>query len=973
MWQFNIISINNLLLALLLLIMFVYLLSRAEKTREIFSLLAFIAILILWQASHLLTNTLFDPVSAYPLYYFHNSGITVLGYTGLAVFSYDFIKPVFDRERKIVFLAGLVIGFLLILHALFVEFPVSPRLRFDQVFDVYTADPTPLRKYIIFVQVLLSLLVVKNMVYKAAVLRGEARRFALRSTLAIALGLLSVPVVYALTEAGGIEQSMMNTVLAVIASFVIVYFFWSYVDRARIRFLYSDKIRLILLFFLMIIIGAVISFTFMVYRDSYFRGLEEVVRGVAFDVKEGRQDRDYYERRYGDSVESITMKVGGDARDRFLHGFRGFFPLPGNMAHGEIRRDTLLRGERVILCYTVRIGDDMIQVGFPYAGYRRQMHEFVSVGFFTTLGVIMLLFLFLPAMVSVSLINPMRGLLNGIEELQRGNLDHMIEVASLDEIGYITDQFNTMVDDIRERGERVEKSEKKYRELTALLPDIIYETDMELRITYLNEAGRAMTGYGADDLSRGLMMSDIMDENDYAMIRELVSRKAEDSAVSIFTHRVRRRDGGFFYGENNAGRIVSEGRVEGLRGVIRDVTEKMRLEQRLVQSQKMEIIGSLAGGIAHDFNNILGGIFGSISLMEFKIREGIIGPGALDEDIVTMKISAERGMKMVERILGISRRQRLAMGVVDLNRIAEHVRDICRNTFDRKIELDFRIDDGTPAVVIGDATQLEQVLLNLCINAHDAMTVMRPPDEERRGTLAVQIDHVPADGDFLARYPDASEIDYVRMRVEDGGVGMDSFVLDRVFDPFFTTKENLRGTGLGLAMVYNIVKQHYGFIDVESRVGVGTAFTVFIPSTELPEIPREELEEAGHTMGKGVILLIEDDPTIQKTCGKILGILGYDVIVAENGQRGIDIYRERHGEIDAVILDMVMPKRSGKETFVELKSIEPSVRVLVSSGFRNDSRIDDVLALGARAFLQKPYTMEQLSKVLAEILSEKDG
>jgi DNA-binding NtrC family response regulator len=126
-------------------------------------------------------------------------------------------------------------------------------------------------------------------------------------------------------------------------------------------------------------------------------------------------------------------------------------------------------------------------------------------------------------------------------------------------------------------------------------------------------------------------------------------------------------------------------------------------------------------------------------------------------------------------------------------------------------------------------------------------------------------------------------------------------------------------------------------------------------------------------MGKGLILLIEDDPTIQKTCGKILGILGYDVIVAENGQRGIDIYRERHGEIDAVILDMVMPKRSGKETFVELKSIEPSVRVLVSSGFRNDSRIDDVLALGARAFLQKPYTMEQLSRVLADILSDKDG
>ncbi|TFH41370.1 MAG: response regulator, partial [Chrysiogenales bacterium] len=918
----------------------------------------------------------FDHISAYPLFYFHNSGATVFGYLGLAVFSYDFIRPVFERERKVVFVIGMVAGFLMVLHALFVEFPGPVRLSFNPVLDVYSANPTPLRKYIIFVQVILSLVVVKNMMYKVIGLRGDERRFAVRMSFSIATGILSVPVVYTLVRLFNLEDSLANTILTFIASLMIVYFFWLYIDRTKIRFLYSDKIRLIILFLLMIIISIISSFTFLVYRESYFQDLENIIRNVEFDFREGRLQPQYYEARYGGVVEHVTVKREGRNRNMHLLGFREVLAAPAGMREGEVRRDLFLSGERVLLFYTMRSGPDILQVGFPYIMYRKHMHKFVSVGFFLSIGIVIFLFSFLRVMITVSLINPMRGLLNGIEELQKGNLNHSIEVASLDEIGYISDQFNFMVTDLRERGEAIKWSEKRYRELSALLPDIIYETDIHLNITYLNEAGFSLTCFTADDLARGLAMSSLMEEGDYAMIKELISREADDSVISIFTHRVKMQDGGYFFGENNAARIVTEGRVEGLRGIIRDVTEKMRLEQRLIQSQKMEIIGSLAGGIAHDFNNILGGIVGSISLMEFKLgSEGTCGcgPGEFNEDIATMKLSAERGMKMVERILGISRRQRLDMEVVNLNRIAAHVREICRNTFDKKIELDFRLDNETPALAIGDATQLEQVLLNLCINAHDAMTVMRRTHEERRGTLSVRIERVPAGTEFLTRFPDAAEIDHIRIVVSDSGVGMDSSILDRVFDPFFTTKEESRGTCLGLAMVYNIVKQHYGFIDVASVVGDGTIFGVYLPSTDLPEKPAEAPDPIEHRTGKGTILLVEDDPTIQRTCEKILCILGYDTIVAVDGQQGIDIFRERHGEIDAVILDMVMPKRSGKETFIDLKKIDPSVRVLVSSGFRNDSRIDDVLRLGAKGFLQKPYTMAQLSKNLADVMSGEAG
>ncbi len=541
---------------------------------------------------------------------------------------------------------------------------------------------------------------------------------------------------------------------------------------------------------------------------------------------------------------------------------------------------------------------------------------------------------------------------------------------SLDEIGYISHQFNYMVSDLKDRNEELRQSEKKYRELTALLPDIIYEADRNMNITYLNEAGFALTGYAPEDLARGLQLSALMTGGDYEALRGFLAKQDDGASVRIFTHGVRRRDGAFISGENNAAVITAGGAVVGMRGIIRDVTEKLRLEQRLIQSQKMEIIGSLAGGIAHDFNNILGGIIGSVSLVEFKIRSGEIkNPAELADEITTIKISAERGMKMVEQILGISRQQRLSLGVTDMNRILEHVFDICKNTFDKKIELDFRFDRKRAALVMGDATQLEQVVLNLCINAHDAMTVMRPPEEEHRGILSVTMHRVPSGRELLAKYPDAAEREYMCLQVRDTGVGISADTRERVFDPFFTTKEKHRGTGLGLAMVYNIIKQHEGFIDLYSEVGSGTTFNVYIPASDQGvQGPEDAAAAPEHRMGEGLILMIEDDATIQKTARKILTLLGYDVLIAENGLRGIEVFREHHRDIDAVILDMVMPKRSGKETFIELKKLDPGVRVLVSSGFRSDSRIDEVLKMGARGFLQKPYTIEELSVELAKVI-----
>jgi len=466
-----------------------------------------------------------------------------------------------------------------------------------------------------------------------------------------------------------------------------------------------------------------------------------------------------------------------------------------------------------------------------------------------------------------------------------------------------------------------------------------------------------------------------MEAEDYEIMKRFLERQEGDAAVNIFIHAVRRRDGSIIIGENKAVVITADYGIVGVRGIIRDVTEKQRLEQRLIQSQKMEIIGSLAGGIAHDFNNILGGIIGSISLIEYKMKQSArIDRDDLSGDVEVLKISAERAMKMVEQILAISKRKRITMGITDLNGILEHVRGICENTFDKKIELDFRYNAAEPNIVLGDATQLEQVLLNLCINSHDAMTIMRGQGAEHAGTLAVSLFRMKTDPDFTAKYPDATALEYLCLRVSDTGVGMDPGTRERVFDPFFTTKESLGGTGLGLAMVYNIIKQHNGFIDVYSLPGEGTTFTVYIPAANrVIERDSGDAGAADHMGGEGTILVIEDDPTVRKTCEKILRLLGYTVILAENGLRGVEMFRERRRDIDAIILDMVMPKRSGKETFIELKAIDPGVKVLLTSGFRNDARIDEVLNLGAMGFLQKPYTMEDVSREVARILSERTG
>lgn len=568
-------------------------------------------------------------------------------------------------------------------------------------------------------------------------------------------------------------------------------------------------------------------------------------------------------------------------------------------------------------------------------------------------------------LVYFNLNRPLKKLLSGIEELHNDNLDHRIEVTSLDEVGYISEQFNHMVADLKESRDNLAMSEKKYRELSDMLPDIIYEADSDLRITYLNKAGFNITGYTPDDLESGLYLKDLLDRQDFDILRKKIKDKEE---TGIFVkHKVYLKGGGKIFGENSMNVFHDQGTPVLLRGSIRDVSEKQAFEEQLIQSQKMETIGILAGGLAHDFNNVLGGIVSTVSVLkyEFEDRDTIKG-SELSSYIDIIERSGQRAVDMVKQLLTLSRKRDTEFVNVDLVKTVHNVKKICENTLDKSVIITADIVPEA-ALVYADPTQMEQMLLNLCVNASHAMTVMRGDDDQRGGKLAINLDMILPDPAFVMSHPESEERDYWVLSVSDTGVGMDQQTIARIFLPFFTTKSRDLGTGLGLSMVYTIIQQHKGFIDVYSERGKGSVFSIYLPVLKGVNAGDDSIARANVPCGEGTVLIIDDEDLMRTVAKKILEKCGYSVLTASDGLEGVKIFRKKHREILCVLLDLAMPKKSGDIIYDELKEIDKHVKVVLTSGFRKDERVELAMTKGIDAFMQKPYTMEKLAQVIASI------
>ncbi|MEI6205772.1 MAG: ATP-binding protein [Desulfuromonadales bacterium] len=413
-----------------------------------------------------------------------------------------------------------------------------------------------------------------------------------------------------------------------------------------------------------------------------------------------------------------------------------------------------------------------------------------------------------------------------------------------------------------------------------------------------------------------------------------------------------------------------DGELVAIDGVLRDITEQRKLEEQLRQSQKMEVVGTLSGGLAHDFNNVLSGILGSASLLRMQIDRG----KEFSREQLCTKLDVvielcNRAADVVAQLMAISRKQEASLAPVDLRNVIKNIFYICRNTFDKSIDIAVNVPDEQ-IMINADSIQIEQALLNLCVNAGHAMTIMRKEGDTHGGELLISMERRFMDRHFHIYHPaTAEDTEYWIVSVRDTGIGMDAKTVARIFDPFFTTKEKGRGTGLGLAMVYNIVQQHKGLIDVYSEPGIGTTFNVYLPALNSSATPSGDKDSDVIPMGEGLLLVVDDEPFIRQAAQSILEECGYKVLLAENGEVAVSRFREHSDEIRAVVMDMIMPKKSGLDAYIEIRQIRPDVRILFASGFMQDERIAALGEMGIREIINKPYSMRTLAEAVARILA----
>jgi|GEM_PF-899019 len=497
---------------------------------------------------------------------------------------------------------------------------------------------------------------------------------------------------------------------------------------------------------------------------------------------------------------------------------------------------------------------------------------------------------------------------------------------------------------LRERDER-------YRQFFEGDLSGVYVVTADGELIMCNEVFAKMLGFDASDDVIGTNLSQYYKNPERR--RVLVSRLIKDRRLEQHDLELVRRDGATIQCLVNAvGHFDPQGKLIEIHGYLMDITRTKSLEAQLLHAQKMESIGTMAGGVAHDFNNLLMGIMGNTSLL---LMDGNRDP----EDLQRLRYIeqlVQSGSDLTRQLLGFAKGGKYEVRTTDLNRlILRSIRMFARTHKETQVRTELA-DQLLP--VEADRSQIDQVLYNLYLNAWQAM--------ENDGRLSVRTANRTLDKNSAAPYG-LGPGDYVEVAVQDNGMGMDMDIQQRIFDPFFTTKERERGTGLGLASAYGIVQNHAGCIAVQSRPGEGTCFTILLPASK--NILVEMAPETSPRLEKGTerILLVDDEQGVLDAVGGMLRHLGYALQTAADGNEAIEAVQKNHDRIDLVILDMVMPGMDGGETFERIKAIDPGVKVLLCSGYTVNGQAAHILERGCQGFIQKPFTLNQLSQKLREI------
>jgi two-component system cell cycle sensor histidine kinase/response regulator CckA len=506
----------------------------------------------------------------------------------------------------------------------------------------------------------------------------------------------------------------------------------------------------------------------------------------------------------------------------------------------------------------------------------------------------------------------------------------------------------------RKRAEEVLHREKeKFRVLVEESPFGVSMVDKDGHYQYINPKFVEIFGYTLDDTPTGReWFNKAFPDPEYrhqvisTWISDLERATPDESRPRSFT--VTCKDG-----SNKA--ILFRPVTVGLKDqfiIYEDITEKKYLEEQLQLAQKMEALGTLAGGIAHNFNNMLMGIMGNVSLALLDIDS----TKPQYEKLKNIEKLVESGSKLTSQLLGYAREGRYEIRPLSLNRLVEETSETF-GTAKKEIRIIRDLAQDLFAIE-ADQGQIEQALWNLYVNAADAIT--------GSGDLILKTSNV-TNLNMAGKQYNPRSGKYVLLTVTDSGIGMDKKTIGHIFEPFFTTKGVGKGTGLGLASVYGIIKAHDGYIDVESQKGHGTTFKIYLPVSNRKVTGKAELAQEP-VKGSETVLLVDDEETVIDVGRQMLERMGYTVLVARSGKDSIEIYRAHKDAIHIVILDMIMPEMSGGDTYDQIKKINPNVKVLLSSGYSKDSRATEILARGCNGFIQKPYNMKALSLRIREIL-----
>jgi two-component system cell cycle sensor histidine kinase/response regulator CckA len=531
-----------------------------------------------------------------------------------------------------------------------------------------------------------------------------------------------------------------------------------------------------------------------------------------------------------------------------------------------------------------------------------------------------------------------------------------LTITAIGELPHPT--FTAFIRDLTERKraeEALRASEESYRDLVENAHDIIYSHDLKGNYTSINRAGELSSGYTREECLRLNMVDTIAPEH-VSKAREMMAKKIAGEKVTAYEVDILAKDGKRVAVEVNTKLILQDGVPVGVQGIARDVTERKHLEDQLRQSQKLEGIGQLAGGIAHDFNNLLTAINGYSSLALQRIE----GNPSVRIYLEEIKKAGDRAANLTRQLLAFGRKQILQPLPLSLNDIVTDMNKMLQRLIGEDIQLSAKLTTNLKRVK-ADPGQIEQVLVNLIVNARDAMP--------HGGKLTIETANAELDREYASTHVGVKPGTYVVLAISDTGIGMDEKVRHQIFEPFFTTKEKGKGTGLGLSTVYGIVKQSGGNIWVYSEKNHGTTFKVYLPALDsVPQSSEVRAVESVIPRGSETVLLVEDEEVVRGLARQVLEDAGYRVLVAQQGEEAISLCIEHAKEIHLLLTDVVMPGAGGKEVADRLGALRPGIKVLFMSGYTDEAIVHHGVLDSNVKFIQKPFSPAALAKKVREVL-----